>query len=192
MNFSGGLKVIVMYVLFVGVFIWADGNLFVHLARGSSSPGNMVAASSAALTATDVAPTDAMVKSLTNAVGNVTGLNDMAVLPDGSGDGKFLVSAMVDIAQMGNGSPLNPTLQKAMESVVNTYFQDVYGADAPVGQAELTVTEDGQIIASAGLGRTAYQNLASTTMGGNLATTLLTSPIRDDHSADESWFQMKS
>lgn len=178
-----------MGALFVGVFVWADSKIFPNASIVTSTSATQMSGSSPA---SDPVPSDAVIAKLTNAVANVTGLNDMAVLPDGTGDGKYVVSAIVDVTESGTGVTSSTVVQQDVDALVNNYFQDVYSVSAPVSQAELTVTEDGQIVASAGLGNVAYQSLATTTMQGDLAAELLSGPVRNDNSSDEMWFEMKS
>lgn len=142
-------------------------------------------------TTADTAPTDAMVNTVTSALANVSGLYDMAILPDGLGDNRFVVSAMVDVSGQNGAIPPSGTADTAMRSLVNAFFRDVYSLSEPISEAEITFTEDGTLVGTAGLGKDAYDSLATSTMNGDLASALASSPQRDASSANEEWLELK-
>ncbi|GMA59085.1 hypothetical protein GCM10025858_35880 [Alicyclobacillus sacchari] len=101
-------------------------------------------------TTADPAPTDAMVSTVTSALANVSGLYDMAILPDGLGDNRFVVSAMVDVSGQNGAIPSANTADMSMRSLVDAFFRDVYSLSEPISEAEITFTEDGTLVGTAG------------------------------------------
>jgi hypothetical protein len=179
--------------LLLGVFVWANGHVFQGVSVGSHlfSLGSSVAEGTSS--DSDAAASDSMTSALADALGNVTGLNDMAVIPDGNGGGQYLVSAVVSLTGTSSGGGTTGSLQNAMDTSVDTFFKDVYGTDQPISQAEITFQlQDGTIVGTAGLGKDAYAKMASTTLQGDLASTLnAMSPVQENSSSD-AWFEMST
>ncbi|WP_157070983.1 hypothetical protein [Alicyclobacillus acidiphilus] len=170
-----------------------EEQLFPSADRGTGGQSQTVLASNTVVSneAADPAPSDASLAKLTKALANVSGLYDMAVLPDGLGDGSFVVSAMVDVSEANGSVPSASSADETMNRMVDRYFQDVYSVDMPISEAEVTFTEDGTMVGSAGLGKAAYKSLASSAMNGDLASALLSSPMNTNNSAQEEWLEFK-
>lgn len=159
-------------------------------ASGQRIPSNQAATSNSVDEGADPAPSNADIQTLTQTLGNVTGLYDMAVLPDGLGDRAFVVSAMVDVSDANGGVPSSTTAKTEMSTLVDTYFRDVYSVHMPISEAEITFTEDGTMVGSAGLGEQAYHSMSTSTMNGDLASALLSSPMQTQNSPTESWIEL--
>lgn len=132
---------------------------------------------------------DPVVSAIVNRLGNVTGLNDMVVLPDQAVNA-YTVSAMVDLGDVSAASiaPWNPTVDKD----VDQYFQDVFTGTPQVNEAEIYFTQNGQVVASAGLGRQTYEQLTTTadTASGGLASVLASMPVASGGDLNNHWFQV--
>lgn len=85
----------------LGVFTYYDARVF-HGVPNVPAMGQSSLADSSTV-ADPVAPSS-MVNAIMKQVGVIPGVNDVAIEPDGDGDGKFLVSAMVDLSVAGSGA----------------------------------------------------------------------------------------
>lgn len=133
----------------------------------------------------DTAASNAMIKQLTAQLAKVQGLNDMVILPSGSQNGNYFVSATVDATQ---ATGLNSSW---MNADVNAFFRGVYNAGEPIDMAELTFASGTQIIASAGLGKLAYENMETSTLSGDIASALKVRNVTDNgDSLRAAWFQI--
>ncbi|MFB5191488.1 hypothetical protein [Alicyclobacillus fastidiosus] len=179
---------VVAGALLLGVFTYYDGRLFNGVA--SASFGGLNSQHTTARQAADPVAPQSMIDALTKAVGDVPGLNDMAVVPDGNGDGRFMVSAMVDLAEVGDGtSAASGGQQGLMNQAVDAYFKGVFGQGPLVSEAMLTFTNGDAIVGTAGLGRTEYEKMATTTMSGDLAGAMSEQKAVQDNSPNDVWFQ---
>lgn len=184
-------RMVVMGAILIGAFVVADSRLF-HGQPTTSGNGLPLATSTGVVSGkADVAPSNALVQRVTEAVGNLSGLDDMAVLPDGIGDGGYLVSAIIELSDVANGNLSSANLTTVMKAMVDQYFKDVYAVSSNITQAELTFTIDGQLVGSAGLGKDAFQSMATSTMHEDIASALLNGPTRDNGNANEMWMQIK-
>ncbi|WAH35348.1 hypothetical protein [Alicyclobacillus dauci] len=178
---------VVTGALLLGVFAWVDGKLFSAIPNSFGTGTS----SKAAPTSSDPDPSDAMIDDLTNHLGNVNGLNDMVVLPDGKGQGQYVVSAIVDLSEATDGQTSNPGVTQEISALVDAYYRDIYSTNEPVSEAEITFMQGDSIVGSSGLGRDAYEKMATTTMNGDLASTLVSSsPVQNDNSQD-AWLEIQ-
>lgn len=176
---------VLMSLVLLGVIAVGDSHLFnrTRIAQNGSVSSTAPHVTGQA----DSAPTDKMIRQMTEQLGNVSGLYDMVVLPDGLNDGKYLVSAMVNTSDMTSSD------KSQLNADVDAFFKGIYSNSEPVSMAELTMTtEGGQIIGTAGLGKAAYQSLATSTMSSDLATSLMEGPVIDNDTPQEAWYQVQT
>lgn len=173
-------KYVIISIVLIGVVSILDSQLFNSQRKPTASSLSAVGTGNRA----DTAASNAMIQRLTTHLGDVKGLTDMVVLPSSTRNGAYLVSATVDAAQMeGSGT------SSWMNSDLDAFFQGVYSASEPIDMAELTFTSGETIIASAGLGKAAYENLASSTMSGDIASALKARSAKNRDGAQSAWFQ---
>lgn len=173
----------------LGVFVWADGHLFAGNSSGHGAVEITEKTSAPATNGPDAAISNQAMQALAEKLGDVDGLNDLVVLPDGTSGHGFNVSATVDLGAQATAAT---STQAAIDKAVDTFYRDVYTSGQPISQAELTFTNDNLIVASSGLGKTAYEQLASSTMNGDLAAALAEAKPVDESSSAEEWLEMKS
>ncbi|MDI9259136.1 hypothetical protein [Alicyclobacillus sendaiensis] len=144
-----------------------------------------------AIQTTQAAPSNAEIEAIAASLADVPGLYDLAVLPDDRGDGQFVVSAMVEVETPSGQAP-NPTVAfRDMRAATDAYLSDLYLLKEPIAEAEITFTEGGTIVGTAGLGRTAYEQLASRATGEDLAGAM-EQAHQDDTGVDQAcWIELK-
>lgn len=175
----------------LGVFTYYDARVF-HGVPNVPAMGQSSLADSSTV-ADPVAPSS-MVNAIMKQVGVIPGVNDVAIEPDGDGDGKFLVSAMVDLSVAGSGASASESAQSRMNAAVDQYFQGIFGqaGGGQVSEGMLTFTNGDAIVGTAGLGKAEYQKMAASTMDGNLAEAMLQQPTVQNNSQDDVWYQTQA
>lgn len=134
---------------------------------------------------------NAVVNQVTRSVSNVSGLNDIVVLPD-TKPGTYTVSAMVDLGDADENVPA--LWDRSVDDAVDTYFQDLFSNQFHVSEAEVYFTLDGNIVASAGLGADAYHEVATVadTGEGGLAAVLRSMHSDSTDDMNNHWLALKS
>ncbi|WP_067931310.1 hypothetical protein [Alicyclobacillus kakegawensis] len=183
----GGLGGLLVVATVLGV---AGGDLrsMMHKLVAPNAPAPSVRADDAAegeqaSTVRDVP--DSVVAAVAQHVGTIQGLDELVVLPRGN---DYLVSATVNV---GDGDPGAERVKIADD--VQTFFAGIFASDKKVQQGELSfLSEDGEIVASAGLGRRAYQGMSVSTMGKNGIgfTEQMNRSEDDSQGANACWFQV--
>ncbi|QQE80865.1 hypothetical protein [Alicyclobacillus sp. SO9] len=84
---------------------------------------------------------------------NVSAVNELYV--QAAPTGGYIVSATAQV----NSKATN----QQIKTVINNYLQGLYGGSVNVSDAQIYILQNGIIVAGAGLGRSAYNKLASTT-----------------------------
>ncbi|MCL6626989.1 hypothetical protein [Alicyclobacillus shizuokensis] len=128
---------------------------------------------------------DSVVAAVAQHVGGIQGLDELVVLPHGN---EYLVSATVNVA---SGDPGAERFKIAAD--VQTFFAGIFASDKKVQQGELSfLSADGDIVASAGLGRHAYQAMSVSAMGKNgiWFTEQMNRSEDDSQGVNASWFQV--
>lgn len=157
-----------------------------ELARVSAGAGQRAVASVA-----DAALSNAAIDTIAASLADVPGLYDLAVLPDGRGDGQYVVSAMVEV-ETGTGGVPSPTAAfRDMRADTDAYLGDLYMLNEPIAEAEVTFTEGGNIVGTAGLGKEAYEHLAARAAGEDLADAMQSSPQDDSGVEGACWIELK-
>ncbi|SIS89565.1 hypothetical protein [Alicyclobacillus vulcanalis] len=137
------------------------------------------------------APSNAELEAMTASLADIPGLYDLAVLPDDRGDGQFVVSAMAEIQTPSGGVP-NPTEAfRDMRAETDAFMSDLYLLQEPIAEAEITFTEGGNIVGTAGLGRTVYHELATHTAGEDLAVAMEGEPQDETNVTRACWIEFK-
>jgi hypothetical protein len=136
---------------------------------------------------------DAAVAAITNHVGQVQGLNELVVTPADTGQG-YDVSATVDLGE--NPAVSYAAWSKTVKQDVPAYFQDVFGSGQPVQEAEVYFLLDGNLVAGAALGASAYQALGTevSTSGASQSawvSTLASEPVVEDAGPNTRWFELE-
>ncbi|WP_155836310.1 hypothetical protein [Alicyclobacillus herbarius] len=144
---------------------------------------------SAARSATEKDVPNSVVSAVARHVGVVPGLDELVVLPRGNG---YLVSATVNLST-GDAGKVRWTIARD----VQTFFTELFASNKDVVEGELSFLssgsgDNGEVIASAGLGRAAYQKLSVSAMGGDgIQFTDLMSRSQADHgNLDDCWFEV--
>ncbi|AEJ43340.1 hypothetical protein [Alicyclobacillus acidocaldarius] len=159
--------------------------------RGADRNASGVRGAGEVVMSTEAAPSDAEMDTIAASLADIPGLYDLAVLPDDRGDGQFVVSAMVEV-ETASGQLPDPTVAfRDMRADTDAYLSDLYLLKEPIAEAEITFTEGGTIVGTAGLGRSAYAHLAARTAGEDLAGAM-EGAHQDDTSVDEAcWIELK-
>lgn len=121
---------------------------------------------------------------------NVKGANELVVTPSSSGAG-YDVSATVDLGDDENIS--YGTWAAMVKQDLPSYFEGVFGSGQPIQQADVYFLLDGQIVAGAALGATAYQTIDSATSanGSNWVTAMAGLPVDTTEGPNARWFEME-
>nr|WP_230087850.1 hypothetical protein [Alicyclobacillus mali (ex Roth et al. 2021)] len=146
---------------------------------------------SAAVAPVEAAPSEAEMETIAASLADIPGLYDLAVLPDDRGDGQFVVSAMVEV-ETPAGTISNPTVAfRDMRAVTDAYLSNLYLLKEPIAEAEITFTEGGTIVGTAGLGRSTYEHLATRASGEDLAEAMQ-GAAQDATGVDHAcWMELK-
>lgn len=183
-------SIALMAVAFLALcgYMWAEHALSQGVPVRAASGGG---GGRGAITAAEPAPSDAMIDTIAASLADVPGLYDLAVLPDDRGDGEFVVSAMVEIETDGGGVPAPTAAFREMRAYTDAYLTDLYMLREPIAETEITFTEGGTIVGTAGLGREAYEHLVARASGEDLAGAIENSSQDDTGVENACWMELK-
>ena len=132
---------------------------------------------------------NAVVEKIASSLGGVSGVDELVVLPTSASG--VMVSAMVNL---GDHSIPKTTWRPIVQADVEAFFPAVFGSQENVQMAQVYFTENGNVVAGAGLGERAYSNMAANASTGQsgFVAELKTSPMNTGNGMDESWYQSLS
>lgn len=187
----GFIAGVVMLGLLTTGYVVVDDSL-VGNAPGASSvvTGAGLGTTPTTASATPADVPDATVQKVASSVSDVVGLNELVVLPSADGKG-VTVSAMVDL---GDHSAPRSTWLPQVRRAVQQYLYGVYQSGAVVENAQVYFTQNGEIVAGAGLGKQAYLSMAAEASTGqsNFVQTLESQPTVTNEGTKDSWFETQT
>ena len=150
-----------------------------------------LSSSSAAISQPAISTNDVpenVVQKVTDSVSGVAGLDEMVVLPAKGGSG-YSVTAQIDL---GSNVVNSTDASDKIQTETSKYFTGIFSSKENVVNAEVYFLVNGQIVASAGLGKVAYGELTARTGTSpfDLTASLQTMPMKTGAGAENSWFEI--
>lgn len=187
-SWVGGM---VILGLLTAIYVLVDDSLVggSHVAPSVLAGGSSGTTQNATLQTPADVP-DTTVQKIASGVKGVAGLNELVVLPSADGQG-VTISAMVDL---GDHSAPRSIWYPQVRSAVQQYFYGIYQSGENVESAQVYFTQNGEIVAGAGLGKQAYVGIAAEASTGQsgLAQALESQPTVTNEGSKDSWFETQT
>ncbi|MCF8564819.1 hypothetical protein LLE49_08760 [Alicyclobacillus tolerans] len=195
LHMTGRFAAVVVIALLMGAYGLAASGLNPSAsqvpAAGKETVGTLGTAAGGTTQGTSVGDvSNQVVADIAKQLGVVGGLNDLVVLPV-SGGQSYMVSATVDLADHS----LSTAQWNAMvKKDVPVFFAGAFKAGSSIEDAQVYFMVNGQIVAGAGLGKSAYQALSSEVSTGQSGfdAMLSSAPMVTTQGASQRWFQVSS